>query len=76
MACSGVNRTENGEPKSQLSLLSFAVKTTPGLTLKVNVQLYRIIVSSSSVVTVFSEAVSINSDCKAIFSVSKFPSCL
>ena len=62
MACPGVNRTENGEIKTPAVAI---VLCSEGIR--------RIIVSSSGVVTVFSEA--INSDRKTIFSVSKFASC-
>jgi len=51
MACSGVNRTENGETKKPAVAIVLCSKGVR-----------RIIVSSSSVVTVFSEA--INSDCE------------
>ena len=62
MACSDVNRTENGETKEPAVAIVLCSE-----------DVRRIIVSSSGVVTVFSEP--INSDCKTIFSVSKFPSC-
>jgi len=62
MACSGVNRLESGETKE------------PAVTIfLLSEEVIWIIVSSNGVVTVFSKA--INSDCKMIFSVSKFPSC-
>jgi len=59
MACSGVNGTENGETKKPAVAI---VLCSEGAR--------RIIVRSSGVVTVFSEA--INSDCKTIFNFSKF----
>ena len=62
MACSGVNRKENGETKEPAIAIVLCSEDVRW-----------IIVSSSGGVTVFSEA--INSDYKMIFSVSKFPSC-